>query len=166
MKWGNYIIYTNPCHSFSCKKNLIIINIQKFFLFLFSNTAIPVPTIYPPILRITSADGTQISLAWKRNPNDSNQDPSLPSSSSSLNLPEITAYELRYISNDLEQRQNYSTILISKDQTETTLTGLKPQTEYSFQVFSHFCFRNCSNPIRVFDSRFLKKEKQKVSPYL
>ncbi|KAF7491603.1 Ephrin type-A receptor 4 [Sarcoptes scabiei] len=97
-------------------------------------SAIPVPTIYPPILRITSADGTQISLAWKRNPNDSNQDPSLPSSSSSLNLPEITAYELRYISNDLEQRQNYSTILISKDQTETTLTGLKPQTEYSFQI--------------------------------
>ncbi|KAH9529410.1 Ephrin type-A receptor 5 [Dermatophagoides farinae] len=88
-------------------------------------SALPATTIYPPILRITSADGTQISLAWKRNPNDnSNNDPAN----------EITAYELRYHSNDIER--NSSSILISKDQFETTITGLKPQTEYTFQIRS------------------------------
>lgn len=94
---------------------------MSFFLWLY--LAIPATTIYPPILRITSADGTQISLAWKRNPNDnSNNDPAN----------EITAYELRYHSNDIER--NSSSILVSKDQFETTITGLKPQTEYVFQV--------------------------------
>ncbi|KAJ6220475.1 hypothetical protein RDWZM_006287, partial [Blomia tropicalis] len=88
-----------------------------------------IPAINPPILRITSADGTQVSLAWSRSPNDFLAD---SSSSISHSPAEITAFELRYHPKNLEQ--NFSSILVPKDQFDTTLTNLAPQTEYLFQI--------------------------------
>lgn len=101
--------------------------------------------VWPPILRIAQAEGNQVTLVWNRHPRDFVIEPT-PGSPVMTKPAEISSFELRYFPK--EDERNMSQVTVPKDQYETTISGLRPETEYVFQVSVVCTLCQLSFPLR------------------